>query len=218
MKIRKLVIAVSSLLALIFVAGACLVAVSLAKINGEKEFIENAVYDEAVISRYDINKEGEKEYYISFKGEGNVYEFPYKSDSDTKVGDTLHVYFEKANPENYRIIDAEGNDYKTLRNAGIAVCVISVVLGIAVFIPEIIRLSLIKNGKWVMCKVIKVKKGKLFSRIHCDSSKFSKMNGQPFISNIIESKLPDNIKGRSVRVYYKEKHPGIYYVDTGNFN
>jgi len=206
---------VCAILIAVFAFGVFLTVYSASILAVEKRIKGTFVHDYAVVSHLEENGAGGDDYIISFNVEGNRYEKVYsKANSKTKIGETLDLYYEQGNPENYYIFS--GNLNKWLLAEGIILALAALIILVVIIVPVIVKHKLVKGKKWAMCKVIKLKKdGKKTVRIYCDSSKFKSRKGKPFVSAAVEkSKLPKNIRESSLTVYYSEKNPNIYYVDT----
>jgi hypothetical protein len=215
MKNKKTQKILCAILIAVFAVGMFLTGYSASKLAFEKHIKRTFVHDYAVVSHLEENSAGGDDYIISFNVEGNRYEKVYgNADSKTYIGETLDLYYEQGNPENYYIFS--GNLNKWLLAEGIILALAALIILAVILIPVIVKHKLIRGNKWAMCKVIKLKKdGKRTVRICCDSSKFKSRKGKPFVSaSVKKSALPGNIKESSLTVYYSEKNPNIYFVDT----
>ena len=211
-KTQKIVCAI---LIAVFAVGVFLTVYSASMLAVENRIKGAFVHDYAVVSHTKENDKGGDDCIIAYNAEGNRYEKVYgKADRRTKIGETLDLYYEQGNPDNYYIFS--GNLNKWLLAEGIILAIASFIILAAFLVTVFVRRKLIRDNKWAMCKVIKLKKdGKKTVRIYCDSSKFKSRKGKPFVSAAVEkSKLPRNIRESSLTVYYSEKNPNIYYVDT----
>lgn len=198
-----------------FAVGIFLTVYSSVMMISDSSYKKSTEYTEAVVSHREENGKGGYDYIVAFNAEGQHFEEVYKkANSKTYIGETLSMYYEPGNPDNHRIISDGG--YKYLLALGIIVTAFSLVIGAMVLTPVIVRNRLIKNGKWQMCKVIKIKKDGRAHRLYCDSTKLRGKNAKPFVSDAVRGQMPKNLKDTAVAVYYSEKHPGIYYVDTRN--
>lgn len=204
------------LLIAVFAAGVFTAVYSSAMLAGEKAYISDAVHTYAVVSYIIKNDKGKDNCYIAYNAEGKSYEAVYdNATSKTKIGDTLELYYRQENPEDFRVIDKK---YSFPFAIGIILSVFSLIILAFLIVPIAIHKKLVKNGKWAMCKVKKVKKDGKAHRIYCDSSKFPKRKGKPFVSEAVYASLPKNVKESSMTVYYSEKNPNFYYVDVRNFD
>ena len=208
---RKLICLI---LIILFAGGAFLTGYAGVMSAREKVIKENYIHDYSVVAYKQENSKGKDDYIFTYSVDGKLYEEVYnKANSKTYIGETLDFYYEADNPENYYI--ATGKLYKYLLIEGILVTVFAVVILALLIAPVVIKHKLIKENKWAMCKVVKVKRNsKTTCRIYCDSSKFPKRKGKPFVSAPYKGKLPKSIKEGSLMVYYNEKNPNFYYVET----
>lgn len=206
---------VCAILIAVFAVGVFLTVYSASMLAVEKRIKGTFVHDYAVVSHLEENDNGGDDCIIAYNAEGNRYEKVYeKANGKTYIGETLDLYYEQGNPENYYIFS--GNLNKWLLAEGIILALAALIILAVILVPVIVKHKLVRGNKWAMCKVIKLKKdGKNNVRIYCDSSKFKSRKGKPFISaSVKKSALPGNIKESSLTVYYSEKNPNIYYVDT----
>ena len=202
------------LLVVLLAVGAFMTGYGAVMYARENYIKNNYVYEYAVVSHKQENSKGGDDYELSYNAEGNNYTCVYeKANSKTYIGETVDIYYEAGNPESIHI--ATGDLYKYILIEGILIAVFSLIILAVIVTPVIIRHRLVKANKWAMCKVVRVKRNsKNTCRIYCDSSKFPKRNGKPFVSAPVKGKLPKNIKESALTVYYSEKNPNFYFVDT----
>lgn len=198
-------------------AGLFTAVYSAAMLVSEKAYMNSAEHTYAVVSHLKENDKGTDDYILIYSAEGNSFEAVYdNATSRTYIGETLDVYYKQGNPEDFRIITDKKYNYPLA--IGVILSVFSLAILALLLVPVAVHKRLVKDGKWVMCKVTKLKKDGKGYRIYCDSSKFKSRKGKPFVSgHVKKEKLPKNIKESSMTVYYSEKNPSVYFVDTRNF-
>ncbi len=219
MKLKKTRKIICALLIAVFAVGVFLSVYGASMMIYEKHIKNSFESSYAVVSHLEENDRGGDDYIIAYSAEGQRFEKVYeKANKKTYIGETLELYYETGNPDNYYL--TTGKLYNRIFAVGFVLTLCSLIALAVVIAPVAISRKLVKDNKWAMCKVIKLKKdGKNNALIYCDSSKFPKRKGKPFVSASIEkSRIPKNIRESSLTVYYSEKNPNFYYVDIDKLN
>lgn len=210
-KSKKLI---AVLLALVFIASAAVFIYGAAKIGYEKKIAKKWEHIYAVVSHKDEDENGEMVYFIAYYSEKGMFYQPFAKEG-VNPGEDVEIYFNPENPEEYYVVnDVTKPPHRLLKNIGLLAMLMCLTVCFMIFFPIVKKDRLIKGNKWAMCKVKKVEKaGRRAVRIYCDSSKFKKRKGRPFVSDPVKGELPKNIKESSLMVYYSEKYPFLYYVE-----
>ena len=197
----------------VFAAGVFLTCYSASLMIRQSYVEKNYVHNYAYVSHLKENDKGGEDYIIHYTADGEAYFKVYdRANSKTYIGETLDIYYPEGQPENY--IFGIGKIYRYILAEGIMLTVFALIMLVLAVFPGAKKHSLVKKNKWAMCKVIRVKKlSEKKVKIFCDSSKFKKRKGKPFVTTY-RGKLPKNIRENSLMVYYSEKNPNIYYVET----
>lgn len=203
-----------------------LIAVLLVSIASAVVLLRNHSFKKRNLKDYIIlnsvceQEDGKKYYQAVYRVEGRelVTSYRYGNPNDY-VGATFDLYYEKENPEN--ILIDNGRNF-TLKLFLFSVALAAVILNIMllVYTPVRQKYYLTENGKWKLCRVKKLEKLS-FGRycLHLDASDIPRMKGKDFITKgIKKEKLPKKIKEQSFSVYYNEKRPCSYYIDTDKLN
>ena len=203
---------------LVILLAVCLV--SAVRFIKEESFKKNNEKDYIVLSSIDENEDGKKYYEAIYNVEGKSFSVPYRyGNKNDYIGETFALYYQKDNPENY-LVDTGRNTALKLFLASLALSAIVLNVLLLIYIPVRQKYYLTENGKWKLCRVKKLEKLS-FGRycLHLDASDIARMKGKDFLTKGIKNeKLPKKIKEQSFSVYYNEKRPCSYYIDTDKLN
>lgn len=187
-----------------------LIVLGSAFILSDKAFVKNAERTKGYISHIEKQDDGKEKYIFTYFLNGETYETEYKFvDKDTYIGDEIYFYY---NPEN-----AEDIYIKTK-----TVWYVLVYLGLGLAAAETIaylplkkREVLYKTNVKAICRVIEIKPAWFTGKvIVCESSSVPGRKGKPFLSGSVNKKYAKSVKNKSLTVYYHQKNPNIYIVDT----
>lgn len=210
MKKSKLKAVTAVLLAFLLV-GAVFIGIGGGTIIRDKKYTETAESTIALVSSV-VLPNGSRKYVIWYNIDGENFEPEYERKEGDYIGKDIRVYYTKGAPE--KIFIETEKVYYTLRDIGIALAAVSLIILGALWIPVKIRDYIIKNGKTELVRIEEIIDVIGGRKILCESKKIRGRNAPPFKSKTIKGELPKEIINTAVTVYYLPKHKSFYYIDT----